>query len=696
MPRGCVSDAAPEARTREAEARTREAEADDQTLARGAVASEHLLPAALVEAPSSAAAAAAADPDDGLGGSDPDEDDVVLFALLEDNDDGGALSDSLGEEDLADFAGPDARGRYSATVTPEDDDERRHLDALASRKPGDVWAMYQQGTGLPRSYAMLLAPDARLRVNDRPARWRVAYLSARDRADWRARGRRGDGGGGESPGGAGVFWQTEGDSEVWGCKDGYWSGWVLGACLDREFSHPASVSAAAADEIVDAARRHARRFFNRHRVLWRPGDDLLIPNRPLRSKFLNPPGDRTLATPAAVVVPRVGQVWTMTWLRKKTSSSDAYGTRARKLGATEKKKRRRVVAPDGETLHLVPEDIVVVREVRTEDEASMPASVANAPGAWVREGWRLSAATFTVERLEETPTPAAAEDEEQGERTEETASSRRFAATGERFDGCWFQDFDYQVPVFERALSGVPENASESGRREVLRLDALALEVMLEDGYDAFSDLDSEEEEGGGTKNTKGERAAKMMKREKPVKPPRKICRPPKRVSSPTPSRSIEKYPRCEGCGETEWHFSSAAPGEPDLGAPVVIRCDDASCASRFGGGSSRSRACWWHPQCIAPGHVPGDAHVALRLALRSEPSSRDRALWFLCASPTSPTPTRGEPASAAPSRGSSANGTAPNISARLGGRCSSRARGKPRRRGLILISARGSPRSAG
>ena len=396
--------------------------------------------------------------------------------------------------------------------------------------------MYQQGTGLPRSYAMLLAPDARLRVNDRPARWRDT------------RGAREDD---EATAAAASLPAARARAE--GRCGGARTGIGAGGCWAR--------ASTASSRTPRPSRRRRRRCRGATR------DGCFIPNR--RPRAPNPrdagggrrpegrPGvDDDVAAQEDVLLGR------------------ARG-RARKLGATGKKKRRRVVAPDGETLHLVPEDIVVVREVRTEDEASMPASVANAPGAWVREGWRLSAATSSGS------TGAAPGD----------ASSRRFAATGERFDGCWFQDFDYQVPVFERALSGVPENASESGRREVLRLDALALEVMLEDAR-------AEEEEGGGTKNTKGERAAKMMKREKPVKPPRKICRPPKRVSSPTPSRSIEKYPRCEGCGETEWHFSSAAPGEPDLGAPVVIRCDDASCASRFGGGSSRSRACWWHPQC--------------------------------------------------------------------------------------------------
>ena len=38
----------------------------------------------------------------------------------------------------------------------EDAHERR----LASRKPGDVWALYEHGTGLPRWYVQLLAAEA--------------------------------------------------------------------------------------------------------------------------------------------------------------------------------------------------------------------------------------------------------------------------------------------------------------------------------------------------------------------------------------------------------------------------------------------------------------------------------------------------------------------------------------------------------
>ena len=47
----------------------------------------------------------------------------------------------------------------------EDADEEAHERRLAGRKPGDVWALYEQGTGLPRWYCQLLAADVRYMCN---------------------------------------------------------------------------------------------------------------------------------------------------------------------------------------------------------------------------------------------------------------------------------------------------------------------------------------------------------------------------------------------------------------------------------------------------------------------------------------------------------------------------------------------------
>lgn len=64
--------------------------------------------------------------------------------------------------------------------------------------------------------------------------------------------------------------------------------------------------------------------------------------------------------------------------------------------------------------------------------------------------------------------------------------------------------------------------------------------------------------------------------------------------SKPVPPKKRPlQVPECQGCRETEWHFSGRSPGEPDRGAPVVIKCHVCSCD--------------WHVQCVAPGHTPGD-----------------------------------------------------------------------------------------
>ena len=72
------------------------------------------------------------------------------------------------EGEMLDFEGVEVGedGITRSIVKDSDDaDEEAHERRLAGRKPGDVWALYEQGTGLPRWYCQLLAADFRYICN---------------------------------------------------------------------------------------------------------------------------------------------------------------------------------------------------------------------------------------------------------------------------------------------------------------------------------------------------------------------------------------------------------------------------------------------------------------------------------------------------------------------------------------------------
>ena len=72
------------------------------------------------------------------------------------------------EGEMLDFEGVEVGedGITRSIVKDSDDaDEEAHERRLAGRKPGDVWALYEQGTGLPRWYCQLLAADVRYMCN---------------------------------------------------------------------------------------------------------------------------------------------------------------------------------------------------------------------------------------------------------------------------------------------------------------------------------------------------------------------------------------------------------------------------------------------------------------------------------------------------------------------------------------------------
>ena len=200
--------------------------------------SASLLPALL-------AAAAAEDPDDGLGGLRPGRRRCSIIRVAR-----GQRRRRRAER-FSRRGGPRGLRRpRRAGATPRRRRPRTFRCGATStgcrrRKPGDVWAMYQQGTG-HGSYAMLLAPDARARTTaPRGGGWRTfprgtARIGAREDDEATAaaaslpgrRGRR----------------QTEGDSEVWGFKGRVLERVGAGRVPRPRVLAPASVSAAAADD----------------------------------------------------------------------------------------------------------------------------------------------------------------------------------------------------------------------------------------------------------------------------------------------------------------------------------------------------------------------------------------------------------------------------------------------------------------
>ena len=307
----------------------------------------------------------------------------------------------------------------------------------------------------------------------------------------------------------------------------------------------------------------------------------------------------------------------MTWLRKKTSSIPAART---KSGGDENASA--VVAPTARRSTWSPRISSSFARCGRRTRPSMPASGERARG--VGEG-RVEAERRDVHRSSGSRTPLPGRRRTRS-RANEPRRPRRAGGSPRRgtLRRGWFRDFDYQVPVFERALSGVPENASESGRREVLRLDAPRLRSCWRTGTTRFRTWTRRRRRAGAQRILRANERRNDEAGEAGEAAPRKICRPPKRVSSPTPSRSIEKYPRCEECGELP-DVSLLERGARGAGPRRARRDSVRRCVMRV---AVRRRLV-----SIAPGHVPGDAHdfrvdrgrAGDRCSSSTEPESRDR-----------------------------------------------------------------------
>ena len=204
-------------------------------------------------------------------------------------------------------------------------------------------------------------------------------------------------------------------------------------------------------------------------VRWRPRDDLLIPNT------------KDTRRPAALVVPKIGQVWTMIQLRQ-TGSGEGNGrtTRPSVVVGTSRTQSCKHVRTSFGKQWLVSTLKVVIRGVLvdTSETANTPQSVKESADVWVQYGFRLSCSRFTVETL-----------------VEICEKSVTYEPTGDVFHGCLFQDFDYQVPK----LAGVTRTRGSHGDTgnadtETFRLDGLALEVTL-DKDDAATPRDDDDDD---------------------------------------------------------------------------------------------------------------------------------------------------------------------------------------------------------
>ena len=274
----------------------------------------------------------------------------------------------LHDAEMRDFVGvnADANGVYSINKLPENIHEEALERRLAQRKVGDVWAMYEDGSGLPRLYAVLMAYDRGYVCNGRPARWKVAFLD-RDKS------------GESATGGIGCHWYKEGrGGDVRGLK--YrgvgWNGWDIANCSDDMFSHRASIAAI----LRTCASTRAGVFDG----LPCFGDHLLLPCRQM----------------AAVVEPKVGQIWTMSDLAKQSSDERLRGRlldkryRCSRLAHAERIRQT-----------SVPKYVVLVRAINHESSSSFshtPSkkrhSGSNPRFMWLK-GWKSCQSTMFTESI---------------------------------------------------------------------------------------------------------------------------------------------------------------------------------------------------------------------------------------------------------------------------------------------------------
>jgi len=490
---------------------------------------------------------------------------------------------SLERVDLIDFLGiyPDVYGVYKKLRPPYSPVEEAHESRLAARAPGDVWAVYEEGTGLPRVYVVLLKPDLAYICNERPARWTVAFLR-RNLVGERAIG--------------GIGW--------WWCnmdlcrfaRSSMHSACVrrhVGYLSDENFSHPASMA------------YHGN---NCAKALYCPivqtCREVLSRNVEPRYQFIS------------VIEPKVGQVWTTFDLGKRSSDTRLRCRKqiqdhkhVRELGVDEK--RSKFAAP----IH-----VVLVLSVDFGDERQQVHDYTceknNTPdfSRHMLENTvcRMKNAVYTVEVLH----PSHVSD-----------SLAKYFSSGYTSDGCNAEMFDFQVMAHENIEHVTDEDQAEldigyiaeaaQGSRRWFNLDNLALsnetlvskfppiperslhsmldtdgkplseienELRLRPSHDEGQVLSMEVPGAGISKGTPIESLESSTRRDV------QLDHDPRGLKKRKPP-----YPICCRCYETEWHYSAKTPGEPVNGAPVLVRCSRTNCLSL------------WHIQCICPEAMPGD-----------------------------------------------------------------------------------------
>ena len=459
----------------------------------------------------------------------------------------------LHDAEMRDFVGvnADASGVYSINRLPENIHEEALERRLAQRKVGDVWAMYEDGSGLPRLYAILMAYDRGYICNGRPARWKVAFLD-RDKS------------GNSVTGGIGCHWYKEGrGGDVRGLK--YrgvgWSGWDIANCSDDMFSHRAS--------IASILQRFASTRAGVCDGLSCFGDHLLLPCRQM----------------AAVVEPKVGQIWTMSDLAKQSSDKRLRGRlldkqyRCRRLAHTERIRQA-----------SVPKYMALVRAVNHENPSS------SSHTAVEEAAFRVKPAIYVVERLE-----TMSEHDVYG----------KYILSGEIFDGCRAAMFDYQVPISSdrhaNVCTGLRNADAIIETCPAFSIDPMALTLLKADSSVSCSTEQKRNtsrlhfqsaSHPGNVRNYVPPQVRTFSSQTSPA------CDLTSQITKEyfiegdaraSRERRKQSYPVCSRCHETEWNFSERSPGEPKRGAPVLITCCE--CHSK------------WHVQCVAPEAEPGDKH---------------------------------------------------------------------------------------
>lgn len=480
--------------------------------------------------------------------------------------------------DFIDFRGicPDIYGVHKKLHLPDSPAEKAHELRLAARAPGDVWAVYEEGTGLPRMHVVLLKPDLAYICNERPARWTVAFLR-RNLVGERAIG------------GVGWWWcnmdlcRTEKRSSIHSvCVRRH-----VGYLSDESFSHPASMvfhgnmcAKALYCPIVQGCREVASQ------------------NVDHKHQFIS------------VIEPKVGQVWTMFDLGKRSSDTRLRCRKqmqdhkhVRELGIDEKRSK-----------FAAHKHVVLVRSVDFGDVGhQQPCGYAchktTTPDFSRRDlesaVCKMKNAVYSVEVLR----PAHV-----------SGSVAKYFCTGYTSDGCKAEMFDFQVMIhgsIEHATNmaqtrvetdDLTEASQGSGRCLILDNLALSNETLVSEyspilEHPFHSPLDTVYK-----RSSEIEKQTQLVPSDVEVQIQAEVSKVTSRELIERATRCVEfdhdtiglkkrkpSYPICSRCRETEWHYSSKAPGEPVNGAPVLVRCSHTNCLS------------FWHIQCICPEAIPGE-----------------------------------------------------------------------------------------